>query len=271
MECSAVERATLTATRLPVAADDVTIAVHLALAALREVPEGHWRAPAGSLEWDSWETVEHLNDDLFAYAAQLGPRKPPLDREVPFRWGADRKGGPANSIFANPDAGPVGLLQTLEASGALLTAMVRTTSADVRSYHSYGVSDPEGFAAMGIVETLVHTHDVVQGLDISWAPPADLCDRVLARLFPDAPDDADRWAVLLWSTGRAELPGGSASPRGSGAARRSMPPRLCGHSLPSTGGRTSSLPGAASRCSRTAPGSPMRCRTPGLPGPIRYR
>ncbi|MFV5996857.1 VOC family protein [Streptomyces sp. NPDC056231] len=207
VECSAAEKATLTATRLPVTADDVTTAVQLSLAALREVPEDHWRAPAGTLQWDSWETVEHLNDDLFAYAAQLGPKKPPLDREVPYRWGADRKGGPANAIFANPDAGAVGLLQTLEASGALLTAMVRTTLADVRSYHVYGISDPEGFAAMGIVETLVHTHDVVRGLDISWVPPADLCDRVLARLFPDAPDDTDRWTVLLWSTGRAELPG----------------------------------------------------------------
>ena len=32
-------------------------------------------------------------------------------------------------------------------------------------------------------------------------------DRVLARLFPDAPGDEDRWTVLLWSTGRADLPG----------------------------------------------------------------
>lgn len=60
---------------------------------------------------------------------------------------------------------------------------------------------------MGIVETLVHTHDVAAGLSLSWTPPRDLCDRVLARLFPDAPDDEDRWAVLLWSTGRADLPG----------------------------------------------------------------
>lgn len=47
VECSAVERATLTATRLPVAADDVTIAVHLALAALREVPRATGGHPPG--------------------------------------------------------------------------------------------------------------------------------------------------------------------------------------------------------------------------------
>ncbi|WP_406389217.1 VOC family protein [Streptomyces sp. NBC_00887] len=207
VECSAAERAALSGTRMPVSADDVARAVHLAVDVLKESPADNWHAPAGSLEWSCWETVEHLSDDLFAYAVQLGPRKPPTGTEVPYRWAAEREGGPANSIFADPAAGSAGLLQTLEASGALLTAMVRTTPADVRSHHVFGLSDPEGFAAMGIVETLVHTHDIAEGLSLSWAPPADLCDRVLARLFPGAPDDEDRWAVLLWSTGRAELPG----------------------------------------------------------------
>ncbi|MFD4690768.1 VOC family protein [Streptomyces sp. NPDC058463] len=207
VECSAAERAALSGTRMPVTADDVARAVHLAVDVLKESPADNWQVPAGSLEWSCWETVEHLSDDLFAYAVQLGPRKPPTDTEVPYRWAAEREGGPANSIFADPAAGSAGLLQTLEASGALLTAMVRTTPADVRSHHVFGLSDAEGFAAMGIVETLVHTHDVAEGLSLSWAPPADLCDRVLARLFPGAPDDEDRWAVLLWSTGRADLPG----------------------------------------------------------------
>nr|WSX53821.1 VOC family protein [Streptomyces sp. NBC_00974] len=207
VECGAAERAALSGTRLPVTADDVTTAVRLAVDTLKEFPTGNWTAPAGTLEWTCWETVEHLSDDLFAYAVQLGPRKPALDGPVPYRWAPAREGGPSNSIFADAAAGPAGLLQTLEASGALLSAMVRTASPDLRSYHSHGISDPEGFAAMGIVETLVHTHDVAEGLSRPWTPPADLCDRVLARLFPEAPTDEDRWAILLWSTGRAELPG----------------------------------------------------------------
>ncbi|MFG2623408.1 VOC family protein [Streptomyces sp. NPDC048473] len=207
VECSAAERAALTGTRLPVTADDVTTAVRLAVDTLRKSPADNWLVPAGTLEWNCWETAEHLSDDLFSYAAQLGPQQPPLDTYVPYRWSADHKGGPANAIFADRSAGPAGLLLTLEASGALLAAMVRTASPEVRSYHSYGVSDPEGFAAMGIVETLVHVHDLAASLDVPWTPPAALCDRVLARLFPDAPKDADRWAVLLWSTGRATLPG----------------------------------------------------------------
>ena len=207
VECGAAERAALTGARPPVTADDVTTAVHLAVGTLDGVPAGDWTAPAGSLEWSRWETVEHLSDDLFAYAVQLGPRKPPLDGEVPYRWAPARAGGPANAIWADPGAGPAGLLQTLEASGALLAAMVRTASPDLRSYHSYGISDPEGFAAMCIVETLVHTHDVAEGLSLPWTPPEDLCDRVLARLFPEAPADEHRWTVLLWCTGRADLPG----------------------------------------------------------------
>lgn len=95
----------------------------------------------------------------------------------------------------------------LEACGGLLTALVRTTPAQVRAYHSYVESDPEGFAAMGVVETLVHTHDVAEGLGLAWSPPAGLCARALGRLFPDAPGGPDPWLALLWATGRAELPG----------------------------------------------------------------
>lgn len=191
----------------PVTADDVDHAVRLAVATLREAPAAAWNRRAGSLEWDCWETVEHLSDDLFAYAVQLGPRTPPLDREVPFRCESRRPGGPENAVHADRAAGPDGLLETLEASGALLVAMVRTTPPEVRAYHGFGVSDPEGFAAMGVVETLVHTHDLAEGLALEWAPPADLCERVLARLFPDAPPATDHWPALLWATGRAELPG----------------------------------------------------------------
>lgn len=193
--------------RPSVTADDLDHAVQLAVAALRQVPATAWDGDAGTLEWTCWETVEHLADDLFAYAVQLGPRTPPQDREVPFAYESRRPGGPANSVHADRAAGPDGLLQVLEAGGALLVAMVRTTSPRVRSHHVFGASDPEGFAAMGIVETLVHTHDIAEGLGLTWEPPAGICSRVLARLFPDAPADTAPWPALLWCTGRADLPG----------------------------------------------------------------
>ncbi|MGC5362660.1 VOC family protein [Streptomyces sp. DT24] len=224
VECGAAERAALTGSRPPVTPDDVATAVRLAVDTLAEAAAADWTVPAGTLAWSCWETAEHLGDDLFAYAAQLGPRRPPLDHDVPFRWAPAREGGPSNAVFADPAAGVAGLLRTVEANGALLTAMVRTASPGVRAHHSFGVADPEGFAAMGIVETLLHTDDIAQGLGIGWTPPDALCDRVLARLFPDAPkgeagghgDEAGsggtgaasvRWTVLRWATGRADLPG----------------------------------------------------------------
>ncbi|WP_441250709.1 hypothetical protein [Kitasatospora sp. McL0602] len=191
----------------PFTPDDLQQAVLLAVATLREAPPQAWTAKAGPLEWDCWETVEHLSDDLFAYAVQLGPQTPPLDHNVPYVWERRRPGGPSNAVHADRTAGPAGLLEVLEASGALLVAMTRTAPPQTRAYHPYGNADPEGFAAMGAVETLVHTHDLAQGLGLDWTPPADLCTRALIRLFPDAPPGAAPWPTLLWATGRTDLPG----------------------------------------------------------------
>ncbi|MBX9391562.1 DinB family protein [Streptomonospora nanhaiensis] len=193
--------------RARVTADDVERAVWLAADLLRQAPPAAWDARAGSLEWTCWETAEHLADDLFAYAAQLGLRRPPRNREVPFAVSVRRPGGPANTVHADRAAGPEGLLEVLEACGGMLAAVVRTAPPHARAHHVFGVSDAEGFAAMGVVETAVHTHDMAQGLGLAWEPPADLCARALARLFPHAPGDARPWPALLWATGRADLPG----------------------------------------------------------------
>jgi hypothetical protein len=193
-------------TSLPVTAADVDAVVRLTIATLGEAQNVDWDAKAGPLEWTCWETVEHIADNLFFYAAQLGPRIPSTDRSVPFAWARHRPGGPGLIIFADRAAGPAGLVRVVEACGALMVAMVRATPPEIRAYHDAGVLDTGGFAAMGIMETLVHMHDVTDGLGLIWAPPADLCGRVLARLFPDAPTHTDRWVTLLWATGRAELP-----------------------------------------------------------------
>ena len=51
----------------------------------------------------------------------------------------------------------------------------------------------------------MHTSDALAGLGVAFAPPADLCQRVLARQYPDgAAADAyrDPWKALLAATGR---------------------------------------------------------------------
>lgn len=191
--------------RAPVTAADVTLAVRLAVAALGCAPAEAWGNRAGSLDWDCWETVEHIADGLFAYATQLTPATPE-GGYVPIAMTSTRPGGAESAIHVDRVNGPAGLLQAVEACGALLAAMVTTASPGTRAWHPHGPSDPEGFAAMGVTETLVHGHDAAQGLGVPWEPPADLCARVLGRLFPGAPADARPWATLLWATGRAELP-----------------------------------------------------------------
>jgi hypothetical protein len=188
-------------------ADDVTRAVTLAVDTLTPAAGRDWSVPAGPLSWSCWETVEHMADDLFAYAAQLAPAAPSVTTHVPFGWQRRRAGGPPLTVFVDPGEKPAGLLTVFEACGAMLAAVVATAPGDRMSFHNYGASDASGFAAMGVVEVLAHTWDVAAGLDLAWHPPGDLCAAALARLFPSAPTGADPWATLLWSTGRGSLPG----------------------------------------------------------------
>ncbi|MBG0562887.1 maleylpyruvate isomerase N-terminal domain-containing protein [Actinoplanes aureus] len=188
----------------PVTSADVRLATDLAITALEPAADRDWQVPAGDLTWTVWETVEHIADDLFAYAGQVAARRPALKAYVPFGY-RRRPDGPALTVYAQPDAGVAGLLDVLDASGGLLAAQVQVAPRQARAFHPMGVADPEGFAAMGVVEVLAHTHDVAAGLGLPWNPPDDLCDRVLWRIFPQAP--LDGWAALLWATGRAELPG----------------------------------------------------------------
>ncbi|MEV5506915.1 maleylpyruvate isomerase N-terminal domain-containing protein [Streptomyces orinoci] len=195
-------------TRSPITPDDLEEVLRQAVAVCRAAPAAAWTNPAGELEWDCWETVSHLADDMFCYALQLAPPMPPLDGYVPTVFNRLRPGGPNETVHADRNTGLEGLLQVLEGCTGLLAAVVRTKSPETRAYHTFGVADPEGFAAMGVVEALVHMEDVAQGLGAVWKPPLGICERVMARLFPDvAIGEEGAWRALLWATGRIELPG----------------------------------------------------------------
>jgi hypothetical protein len=186
--------------------EDVRRAVALALHALTPATDVDWQVPARGLDWSVWETVEHMSDDLFCYAGQLGPAKPSVTTEVPFGYRKLREDGPMLTIYVDPSKGAAAQLPVLESSGALLAAMVATAPPNRLSFHPYGASDPSGFAAMGVVEVLVHMYDVAGALGVDWSPPDDLCRPALDRLFPAAPTSAEPWPTLLWATGRAALP-----------------------------------------------------------------
>ncbi|MEV6961026.1 GNAT family N-acetyltransferase [Streptomyces sp. NPDC051207] len=176
--------------------DQVEQAVAGTVTLLRTVTQRDWTAvPAGRLEWDCRRTVLHIADDLIAYAGQLAGRA--RDTYVPFE------------IALEEGTGNEGLLDVVETTGALLAAAVRTAPRKARAFHPYPFrsANREGFAAMGVAEVLVHTHDVAQGLGLAYQPPAGLSDFVLRRIFPHVRPDSDPWRTLLWATGRAELPG----------------------------------------------------------------
>ncbi|MGC5020213.1 maleylpyruvate isomerase N-terminal domain-containing protein [Micromonospora sp. DT47] len=170
---------------------DVRAAVEEMLRALGPYTGRDWTVPAGDLDWSCWTTAAHVAHDLLAYAGQVTGR--PDSDYLPF------------DLRVRADAPPARVLTVVSAAGGLLQAAVDTAPADLRAWH-WGPCDPGGFAAMGVAEVLLHTHDVTRGLDVSWRPPAELCARVLRRLFPDAPP-GDAPDVLLWMTGRAELDG----------------------------------------------------------------
>ena len=93
----------------------------------------------------------------------------------------------------------------LSVRGGLLSRAIAAAAPTDRGWH-WGPCDPEGFAAMGVAETILHTYDITRGLGVDWRPPPDLCAKVLRRLFPDAPT-GDPVPVLLWCTGRGDLDG----------------------------------------------------------------
>ena len=190
---------------MTVTADDVTASVAAAVAALSPAADADWSVRAGDLEWDCRETAEHVADDLFYYAAQLGADG--YSDDLPLRAEANYPGGEPNTIRVPAEAGARGLLVVLTSMGALLAAMVRTAGPDTRGHHAFGAADGSASAAMGVLETLVHAHDLATGLGVAWEPDRDLCARVLARLMPEVTRTDDAWVDLLWGCGRVELAG----------------------------------------------------------------
>jgi len=170
---------------------DLLQAVDEMTAVLHPQREGDWSVPAGTLTWSCWTTAAHVAHDLLAYAGQVAGR--PQDGYLPY------------DLRVSPAASPAEVLVVVRACAGLLAAAVDAAGPDLRAWH-FGQCDPAGFAAMGVAETLLHTYDITAGLGVPWLPPHGLSALVLRRLLPDAPA-GDAPEVLLWMTGRGELPG----------------------------------------------------------------
>ncbi len=158
--------------------------------ALTPVAQADWSVAAGDLEWSCRQTAGHIADDLFSYASQVLAR--PAAGYLPVEAVVEERGTNAE------------VLDVVVMCGDLLRLAVEAAPREARAWHPCGVSDPDGFAAMGILETLVHGYDITRGLGVEWLPPEQLCGPVLERLFPDAQAGSPA-QVLLHCAGRLPL------------------------------------------------------------------
>lgn len=164
--------------------------------ALSPFTSADWHSCAAlDLDWSVWDTAVHVNDDLYFYAAQVLLAE--NDDYVCFELKADAHASPRR------------LLAALRLHVDLLAGVVESTDPSIRGHHVYGVTDPDGFAAMGTVECLVQTYDVLRGLDpaSTWLPPDDVAQAALTRLFRHAPTNtsASPGELLLHMCGRIPL------------------------------------------------------------------
>ena len=172
--------------------DVLGLAVDEMQSALTPALDRSWEVRAGDVEWTCRATASHVADDLFSYASQVIAQP-------------ERGYLPIEAVM-EPRATNAEILRAVAMCGRLLSNAVDSTPAHARAWHPYGTSDPEGFAAMGIVEVLVHTFDIATGLELDWRPPSTLCAPVIDRLFPGAPA-GEASPVLLHVTGRRALAG----------------------------------------------------------------
>ena len=172
--------------------EDVRAAATACREALSGLVDLDWSVRAGGLDWSCRHTLEHIPNTQISYASQLAlAAKERLPRA---------SGGQDQLTVAE-------LLLSVEVNAAVLEHVVRAAPASARAYHSAGMADPSGFAAMGCDEMLIHTADIAGGFGVEFRPPEDLCRRVLARLFPWATTYDGYWDHLLWANGRIALPG----------------------------------------------------------------
>ena len=158
---------------------------------LRACLDADWSVKPTGLEWTCHQLGDHLSAVLLSYAVHAAAR---AKRELPLvgrRVGADD---------------PAAYLDLSEAAAEVLAATVDAMDEGERAWHPAGIADASGFAAMACDELLVHGAEMVAALGGAFDPPDDLAAKVLGRLFPWAPPDAEPWAALLWANGRLDLP-----------------------------------------------------------------
>jgi Mycothiol maleylpyruvate isomerase N-terminal domain len=168
--------------------DDVVDAAAVAEGALRPVADRDWAVAAGPLEWDVEQTITHMIGATAKYTLYLAGRCEHFIGLAVTRW---------------PDATNEEVIDSVLPVAAGLAAVAAATPPGVRAYHVTGPSSAADYVGRACVELLVHTDDALSGLGVAFAPPGDLCRRVLAQQFPDTAGSGNAWHDLLTANGRA--------------------------------------------------------------------
>jgi hypothetical protein len=167
--------------------DDVVAAAATAEAALRPVVGRDWSVRAGPLDWDVERTITHMIAAPAKYTLYLASRCEHFIGLTVTRW---------------PDATNEEVIDSIVPVATGLAAVAAVTPSGVLAFHVTGPSSPADYVGRACVELLVHTDDALSGLGVAFAPPADLCRRVLAQQFPDAAGTGNAWHSLLAANGR---------------------------------------------------------------------
>ncbi len=184
-------------TRNPVTSDDLRVVAAWTHDLLSTAAEADWTVPAFRMRWSCRRTLDHMLDCLAWYAHDIAG-------EVTGIEGAARAGTPRLKL--------TDLLASIRPLAEVLSLVCDGKPVTARGWHPYGFGDPEGFLAMGTIETLTHTWDIGIGLGLDVGIPPEIeavAGRVVDRLLVDVLDAATRFDALLMATGRLEREDGT--------------------------------------------------------------
>lgn len=166
---------------------DVITAARVVEHALRPVTGRDWSVRAGTLDWDVEQTITHMAGAPAKYTLYLASR---CEHFI------------ALSMARFADATNEEIIDSVVPVATGLAAVAAVTPPDVRAFHVTGPSSATDYVGRACVELLVHADDALSGLGVAFAPPADLCQRVLAQQFPEAAGPGRGWHALLAVNGR---------------------------------------------------------------------
>lgn len=177
--------------RATVEPDDLVAVASLCRDALLARLDDDWERPAANVDWTCREALEHVCLMGVAYGLRLAARaiRPPDYAPILLTGATTAQ-----------------LIETMHDSSVVLAEIARAAPPDARGHHTAGMADAEGWLAMAIDESLLHTADIAQGFGDDFRPPEELIRAVLDRLFPWWPAEQPPWPSLLWANGRRDLP-----------------------------------------------------------------